>query len=402
MTSQLPPGTDLCQIPAGVPPPGVVPDLTSSAPLAPATIAVSTVLTTLSVVFTVGRIWTNIHKLKAADFFAIIALALNGAYTGLVLAMTKYARHQWDTPACWFNPTYMKVLFAQGVVLGPVIFFAKAAILLLYLQIFTSHRPMRIAVYVGIVFTGLTYWASVPLEIAFAAPHPGETWGDLLLNGRPEKLIYWGIVQGTLAVVIDLYIFILPLPVLWRLHMSLKRRVALCAIFFTALMGVIASVIALTFRVGLLNTHDTTWVQSQLFICVITENNIALIVSSVPAFKTIWKQHITESNFFKTLTSRVYGSGSGSGGTRASKGYGLNKYASKEQNSKDNSSERSLKHFVSHGQGGGSYEFNSYSSPVVQIQGGSKDGKPGFVTPGARGIVRNFDITQEVSPENRV
>lgn len=130
----------------------------------------------------------------------------------------------------------MKILFAQGIILGPVIFFAKAAILLLYLQIFTSHYPMRVAVYAGIIFTGLVYWASVPLEIAFAAPRPGENWSSLLTNGHPQKLIYWGVVQGTLAVVIDLYIFILPLPVLWRLHMSLKRRIALCAIFFTALM----------------------------------------------------------------------------------------------------------------------------------------------------------------------
>jgi hypothetical protein len=130
----------------------------------------------------------------------------------------------------------MKLLFAQVMLIGPVIFFAKAAILLLYLQIFNSHRAMRIAVYVGLVFTGLTYWTGIPLDIAFTAPRPGETWDSLLTNGHPQQLIYWGVLQGALAVALDLYIFILPLPVLWKLNMSLKRRIGVCAIFFTALM----------------------------------------------------------------------------------------------------------------------------------------------------------------------
>lgn len=122
------------------------------------------------------------------------------------------------------------------MLLGPAIFFAKAAILLLYLQIFSAHRTMRIACYIVMVALTLTYWTSCVLEIAFAAPRPGETWTSLLTSGNPGKLIFFGPVQGSLAVIIDISIFILPLPVLWKLNMSLRRRIALCAVFFTAFM----------------------------------------------------------------------------------------------------------------------------------------------------------------------
>lgn len=64
---QLPPGTDLCKIPAAVPPPGVIPKLGGPAPLAPAIVAVSAVMLAFSTIFIVGRVWVNIRKLKTAD-----------------------------------------------------------------------------------------------------------------------------------------------------------------------------------------------------------------------------------------------------------------------------------------------------------------------------------------------
>lgn len=64
---QLPPGTDLCKIPAAVPPPGVIPKLGGPAPLAPAIVAVSAVMLAFSTIFIVGRVWINIRKLKIAD-----------------------------------------------------------------------------------------------------------------------------------------------------------------------------------------------------------------------------------------------------------------------------------------------------------------------------------------------
>jgi hypothetical protein len=132
----------------------------------------------------------------------------------------------------------MKILYAQGTLLGPVIFFAKSSIFLLCRQIFTIQKPMKYAIRFGLLFTFLLYWPGVGLESYFAAPHIGETWEDLLVNHRPEKLIYWGIVQGTLSVVLDIYIFILPLPLLSKLQLPRKKRWQLLIIFSTAMLYV--------------------------------------------------------------------------------------------------------------------------------------------------------------------
>jgi len=254
-----------------MPPEGTLPNLTNPKTLRTSLIAVSTVMTAWAALFTAARMYTNFRKLKVADYFVAIAFVLSTAYTGCVLSMVDYARHQWDTPACWFTGQYMQILFAQGVLLGPVIFFAKTAIFLLFIQIFVTgaHHKLRIAIYAGLALTFCAYWAGVPLEAYFAAPHIGESWETLLLNGMPEHLVKWGIIQGSLSVVLDIYIFVLPLPPLAKLRMSTRKRVGLLAVFATAFMGVVASLIALVFRAQLLTTTDLTWVQSCLFICVI-------------------------------------------------------------------------------------------------------------------------------------
>lgn len=307
--SSLPPGTDLCAIPAAEPPPGQTSNFVNPPNLATETIAVTTVTLTWATLFTAARLYTNFRKLTWADGFVLIALVLSATYNALVLDMLKYTRHQWDIPACWFTARYMKILYAQGTLLGPVIFFAKSSIFLLCRQIFTIQKQMKYAIRFGLLFTFLLYWPGVGLESYFAAPHVGETWEDLLVNHRPVKLIYWGIVQGTLSVILDIYIFILPLPLLAKLQLPRKKRWKLLIIFSTAMMGIVASVIALVFRIQLLTTSDTTYTQSALFICVNVENNVAIIVSSMPFFAAFFRSHVLESALLKTLRSKLSSSG---------------------------------------------------------------------------------------------
>lgn len=97
-------------------------------------------------------------------------------------------------------------------------------------------NSMHIAIYVGLVVTFLTYFPYIPLTIRYISPASGKSWADLVLDDDPAKAIYWGIVSGSLAVALDIYIFVLPLPTLATLNMSLKRRVQLIAVFATALM----------------------------------------------------------------------------------------------------------------------------------------------------------------------
>ena len=66
-TIQLPPGVDLCLVPAAMPPPGVVPNFDNPESLATANIAVTVVMLTISTIFLAVRVFTNFPKYNSAE-----------------------------------------------------------------------------------------------------------------------------------------------------------------------------------------------------------------------------------------------------------------------------------------------------------------------------------------------
>ena len=137
----------------------------------------------------------------------------------------------------------MKQLYAQGMFLGPTIFFGKEAIFLMYFEVFQVKTGMRIAIIIGMIFTGLAYLPGIIMESIFCAAYPGESWGPLegaKVATRCPKNTYWGITQGACAIAIDLYIFILPIPAILQLQLGTKRKIQVLTVFMTALMWVIS------------------------------------------------------------------------------------------------------------------------------------------------------------------
>ncbi|KAK3317337.1 hypothetical protein B0T19DRAFT_405038 [Cercophora scortea] len=319
----LPPGYDLCAIPAGPPPAGQTSNLVNPTSLAEVTIAICVITTAAAVFFAVARMFVNWHKLTLSDYFMASSTALTITYTGLIITLSRYNRHQWDVPACWFNARYIQIIYAQVTLVGPVLFLSKSAIFLLYRQLFASDaKALRIPIWVGLISTFLIYFPSIPLSAIFEAPRVGQSWEEFLLEQSKltgtAPLIYWGIVQGSLSVAIDLYIFILPLPILARLRLHRRKKIRLLAVFGTAAIGVATSVVALVFRVELLKPGDSTWQQACLAMCVVAENNVAIIVGSMPAFASFMRVHVAQSASFQSLRSKFIG---GSGGSSGKSGY---------------------------------------------------------------------------------
>lgn len=121
------------------------------------------------------------------------------------------------------------------MVINALLYFSsKAAILLLYFDIFTAHRSMRIAIYFGLVLIVLHSLPGLAIASYYFAPHAGQSWQQLSPN--PWGSIVWGLVQGPLCVVLDLYIFILPIPLISKLRLPRRKRMQVFGIFSSALM----------------------------------------------------------------------------------------------------------------------------------------------------------------------
>lgn len=148
--------------------------------------------------------------------------------------MLKYSRHLWDVPLSWFiDPTYPKLLFMQSMTLGPALFFGKAAILLFYLRLFWIEPTVRYLVYAAFPYIFCLYWVNVGMAPYFCAPRPGTPWGPDNISSCGRMAI-WGTIQGPMNIFIDVYIFVLPIPVVMGLQLSVKRKFGLLVIFLTA------------------------------------------------------------------------------------------------------------------------------------------------------------------------
>ncbi len=122
------------------------------------------------------------------------------------------------------------------MMLVPGLFWAKASIFLLFQQLFTLEDSIQVGIWLGLAADFLLHVTSIPVEAYFNAPRAGESWDGLMLSGKPQRAIYWGITQSVLSILLDAFIFILPLPVISKLTLSPRKRIKVIAVFSTAFM----------------------------------------------------------------------------------------------------------------------------------------------------------------------
>ncbi|RJE22805.1 hypothetical protein PHISCL_04863 [Aspergillus sclerotialis] len=142
------------------------------------------------------------------------------------------------------GPLTAQILYAEAALLAPISFFPKVSILSLYREIFTIQRPMRSAIYFGLVLAELQSWPTLAFTSYYLAPHAGQTWSEfrrklsyeLYAYDVPRTLLYWVVAQGAAAVLLDLYIILLPIPLVLKLHLPRKQRLQVLGISSTALM----------------------------------------------------------------------------------------------------------------------------------------------------------------------
>ena len=120
-----------------------------------------------------------------------------------------------------------------GLVYGPTIFFAKLALFLLFFRVFSCNRPTKYAIYFGTIVSCL-FCIAVTLAFGIQCIRgPGKNWLATARSARRTSTTVMNYIQGSFGVASDIYIFILPLPVLWGLHITRSKKLGVSAIFCT-------------------------------------------------------------------------------------------------------------------------------------------------------------------------
>ena len=99
-----------------------------------------------------------------------------------------------------------------------VVFIAKLSLLLLYFRLFSVARGLRYSIFFGIGFMSLFYTIIMFLFI--------------FLN--ESKFLSLSYAVGSVNIVTDLYILILPMVPVSRMQLSKKKKIGVQCIFLTA------------------------------------------------------------------------------------------------------------------------------------------------------------------------
>lgn len=131
----------------------------------------------------------------------------------------------------------LQFLLVYTLLYGPSMFFIKASVLLLYRKVFSPNRWMRLCVYTGIGYLLITNGMTTILFGALCAPRNGESY--LISYNSPQCVKNVDNLSNAVAacnLIADIYLLVLPLPIIWKLQMSARKKYALIGVFTTGFL----------------------------------------------------------------------------------------------------------------------------------------------------------------------
>lgn len=134
----------------------------------------------------------------------------------------------------------------------------KLALCISYLRLTRGahNGTARLAIWIGLIFT-LLYNIAYILSLLFACSPVAKSW-DYSLEGKclPMRPFYY--TTSVLTMLNDLVLFLLPVPLIWRLKMNKRTKFGLSVMFLLALVTTVCSAMRIVAITYIEKTGNTT------------------------------------------------------------------------------------------------------------------------------------------------
>ncbi|KAL8853013.1 MAG: hypothetical protein Q9221_002161 [Calogaya cf. arnoldii] len=161
----------------------------------------------------------------------------------------------------------------------------KTSLILLYYRIFGVVRWFRLLLAaVGAIV--LLYFVVCLFVAVFECKPVAFYWDKSIENGTcidQNQFYRW---HGVANLLIDFLIWSLTLPVVWRLHMTLRQKLSLSFVFLLGLLACIASIVRVV-AFNQVNFEDVTYTMVDVEIWTIMEQSIAIICACLPTTRPL-------------------------------------------------------------------------------------------------------------------
>ncbi|KAI0444320.1 hypothetical protein F4803DRAFT_512124 [Xylaria telfairii] len=183
----------------------------------------------------------------------------------------------------------LQLIFLGTILVQLPLSSVKIAILLFYKRIFTT-RTFAICVWITITLISIWGVLFAILELFQIDPISLELIVHARLRFDSTAL---GLAQVGSSIALDVLVLCFPVPLIFRLHMSQKRRWQLFLVFWLGLFCVIAAVVRLILLYK--NLHDITtnrsliYLQDTIFIFKVIEPNASIFAACLPTYGPLIK-----------------------------------------------------------------------------------------------------------------
>ncbi|KXX76909.1 hypothetical protein MMYC01_207511 [Madurella mycetomatis] len=126
---------------------------------------------------------------------------------------------------------------------------------------------------------------------------------DLSILANCNHLANPGLVQAGMNIAVDIAIFVLPLPIVFKLQIPLGKKLSIAGIFTTGFFALVASALTLYYRVQIINGYDVSWAGAQTYICIQAEVYTSIIVACMPSLAKVWSSAFKDMKFLASLQS---------------------------------------------------------------------------------------------------
>ncbi|CAK42987.1 hypothetical protein M747DRAFT_351024 [Aspergillus niger ATCC 13496] len=172
--------------------------------------------------------------------------------------------------------------------------FIKLSLLWFYLRLET-RRFMQWLVY-SVIFIVLGVSISSFFVDTLSCIPPSKFWnstksGHCMSTASQQKFYE---VNGILVIVMDILIWAVPIPMLWRVRISLRKKIAVLGVFSVGLLSIAAACVRYNTVLQLANNPDETYVLAASLNWCGIEAYVAIFCGSTPALYVFVKRYLPQ------------------------------------------------------------------------------------------------------------
>ncbi|KAH9896197.1 hypothetical protein F4778DRAFT_783479 [Xylariomycetidae sp. FL2044] len=207
--------------------------------------------------------------------------------------------------------SWAKALFITEILYGILIPMEKTSILLLYLRLFYIHRWFRFVTFGMMAYIWI--WGICEALVGTFQCTPIEYQWNRQIEGHCfDQLAYfhWHAIPN---IIHDVVMLIVPAPVVWKLQITVRQKIALSSVFLIGSIGCLAGFIRFYLFWEINAFTDRTWASIQLmswtlaepgiiYICACMPSLWPIIIRVVPAFRKVIATYRQKSSRTRSST----------------------------------------------------------------------------------------------------